>query len=264
MPVVRFFKDIFKTFRRIFADIGQLKNLDNYLVTGLAILFAVLGLVGDSISDDLKMSIILAALGILVFSLTKPEQEVKTLDTFLNDRTALPKLSDSLQTTEELWIYAPSAANILRGDSLGIIKQNILDNPKGHLRVLLQNPHEKIAVDMLVEHLDKGVIEQNNQSMPEEISNTVRQLNALQNRENKGKLSYGILRYGLGFSVIIFNPNKATGYVILEIHGFLNQDTRSRMHIRIERSESEYWFNYWLTQMRDMWDSASDKYENRS
>ncbi len=241
-----------------------IKNLDGYLVTFLTIFFVVLDFFGDTINDSLKINAILVALGLIAFRLTRPNESAKSLDTFLNDRAGLPKLAETLQQTEELWIYAPSAANFLRGDNLGLIRRHILDNPKGHLRVLMQNPNEQEALHILINHLDKGLVEQDYQAMPDEIKSTLNQLHSLQTRGNKGKLSYGFLNYGLGFSIVIFNPHKVTGFVILEIHGFMNQDTNARMHIRIERQESETWFNYWLDQMRDMWENATEKYEKES
>lgn len=250
-------KTLEKTISRIQGDILNLKNIDRYLVASLAIIFAIVGLFGDIVSSNIEITIILAALGVLVFNLTIPDETpTQGLDDFLNDRHDLPKLSETLANVQEVWIYSPSAANIFRGDNLGVIKEHILKNPDGHLRILIQDPTEENAVDILKKHLDEGVVELHNQSMPNEISETLRILKSIHNGKRSGKLSYGLMSYGLGFSILIFNPNESDGFLILEVHGFRNEDTRSRMHIRIDRSESERWYSYWKNQMTDMWKSA--------
>ncbi|RMG75145.1 MAG: hypothetical protein D6711_07405, partial [Chloroflexi bacterium] len=249
--------NIIKTLSRIFNDLLELNNIEKYVIAFAALGFAVLGLFDDVVSNDLKMSAILAALGLLVFNLTRPEQDgTASLDHFLNDRQDLPKLSDTLANVQELWVYAPSAANLLRGDNLGVIKDKILKNPNGHLRILIQNPDEQLAVTILQKHLDEGVVEQNNQSMPHEIQETLKRLASIRDEKRLGKLSYGLMPYGLGFSILIFNPNKSDAFLILEIHGFRNKDTRARMHIRITRRDSERWYDYWKNQMIAMWNDA--------
>lgn len=261
MPFVRLLKDIITTLSHVMNDIITLKNIEKYVVAFSALFFAVAGLFGDVIPDNLKVSVGLGALGLLVFGLSQREDE-NSVEKILNNRKDLKPLVDSLKTATELWIYAPSAANILHDTNL--IEEQILSNPRGHLRVLIQNPANKEAINILIDHLDKGTIRQNNQPMERAIQSTREQLETLAQRSHHGRLSYGFLNYGLGFSVVIFNPQKSDGYVILEIHGFQNEFIHNRMHIRINRQDSEAWYDYWVGQMTAMWDKAEHKYDNKA
>lgn len=262
MPIYDFLKSIRQTLNNILDDILNLKNIEKYLVAGFAIVFAVLGLFGDIIPDDYKVSVGLAALGLLVFSTSQRERD-KPIERLLNRRKDLPALTESIKNTTELWIYAPSATNFLEDANLSLIEEHILSNKKGHFRVIIQNPDEHEAVNILIKHLDEGITRQNNQPMPEAIAKTKLRLEKLGKREHHGKLSYGFLNYGLGFSLVVFNPNRHDGYIILEIHGFQNEYTHDRMHLRIERQESEIWFDYWIKQMDFIWEKAVNRYENK-
>lgn len=262
MPIINFFRSIQKTLSNILDDILNLKNIEKYLVAGSAILFAILGLFGEIIPDDYKVSVGLTALGLLVFSTSQRERD-KPIEQLLNRRKDLPPLTESLKKINELWVYAPSATNFLEDTNLSLIEENILSKNKGHFRVIIQNPDAQEAINILIKHLDDGITRQNNQPMPEAIEKTKSRLEKLAKRNHDGKLSYGFLDYGLGFSIVVFNPERHDGFIILEIHGFQNEYTHDRMHLRIDRQESEIWFDYWINQMKFIWDKAQNKYENK-
>ncbi len=262
MAIINLLRDVQRTFSNILDDILNLKNIEKYLVAGFALIFAILGLFGDIVPDDYKVSVGLAALGLLVFSNSQQEKD-KPVERLLNKRKDLPPLAESLKHTSELWIYAPSATNILEDANLSLIEENILSKKNGHFRVIIQNPDQTESVNILIKHLDEGITRQNNQPMREAIAKTKSRLEAIAKRHHNGKLSYGFLDYGLGVSIVAFNPTHRKGYIILEIHGSQNEYTHDRMHLRIDREESEIWYDYWISQMNFIWDKAQNKYENR-
>lgn len=263
MESSHFIKNIQQMLSNILDDILNLRNIEKYVVAGFAIVFAILGLFGDIVADDYKLSIILAALGLLVFSTSQRDRE-KPIERLLNKRKDLPPLSESLKNTHALWVYAPSATNFLEDTNLSLIEENILSKKKGSFRVVIQNPDETEAINILIKHLDEGITRQNNQPMREAIAKTKSRLEKLAKRDHTGKFSYGFLDYGLGFSLVAFNPEHHNGYIILEMHAFQNEYTHDRMHIRIDRHDSEFWFDYWINQFNMIWEKAKNKYQNHT
>ena len=60
------------------------------------------------------------------------------------------------------------------------------------------------------------------------------------------------------FSLVLIDPDRNTGQIIVELYGFHNESTRSRMHIVIDKKTSERWFTYWYSQFEYMWADAED------
>ena len=112
-----------------------------------------------------------------------------TLDDYLNDRTNLGPLAERLKGAKELYIYAPSAANILNSDRLEAIRNEILSKKDGELRVIIQNPEKKEALDILIHQLDQSVDVQY-QNLTEEITRTLNQFRLIKNWNNLGKSQF--------------------------------------------------------------------------
>ena len=70
------------TFRRIGADLAQGKNVEAYVLTLVGIALIVVDLVRD-VSDDTKLTVIIAALVVLVFRSTTPVTQKARLDDVL-------------------------------------------------------------------------------------------------------------------------------------------------------------------------------------
>lgn len=245
-----------KTFwQRIIKDIKQGQNLELYVVSFFALLFAVLTLVGDLVPDSLKTSAILAALALLVFNITLPHQSDKRLDDYLDDRSNYKEFKTYLEGARRLWIYAPSAANILRSENVQTIRKEILSHPDGEFRILIQDPDQQAAVDILIKQLDDS-LDYKIQHLLKEIHDTLTIFELIQSWPVAGKFDYGLLDYGPGYSLVVIDPHKKDGKIFLELHGFHNESTASRMHITITKEESERWFTYWSNQFEYMWRDA--------
>jgi hypothetical protein len=241
---------------RVFADLKARRNLDSYVISAAALVAAVLGLLNDIVPPQFQMTILLAGVALLVLNLSAPEEGgAGRLDDYLNDRANLGPFRERIQAAHKLWIYAPSAANILRTENADAIRKGILAHPDGEFRIIIQDPAASEAVQILIKQLDESLDFQI-QSLPDEIQKTIKQLRLMRSWTTTGKFDYRLLEYGPGFSLVAVDPHKPDGVVIVEIHGFHNESTESRMNIEITRQQSERWYTYWVNQFEYMWQRA--------
>lgn len=250
-----FFYRLRDTLRRILADLTQLKNLESYFIAIMVILFLFATTFGEGVSENDRWNLVLAALGLLVFNLTVPRTKTKTLDDFLNDRTKLGPFPERIKDAHKLWVYAPSGSSLLRGDNVDAIRRTILAHPDGEVRAIIQNPNETASVNILRRQLDESTDYQV-QHLEAELQNTLTQFELIQSWKFSGTFDYRLLAYSPGFSLVVIDPHKSSGVVIVEIHGFHNESIRTRMNVEIHKPDAERWFTYWTSQFEYMWQEA--------
>jgi hypothetical protein len=242
--------------KRVLTDIKKRQNIEIYAIGFGAFVVAIASLFGDAIlanlGDNVVNSMMLAALGLLVLAISTPQKDKSALDDYLDDRSNLGAFADRLQGARKLYIYAPSAANILHGDNAEVIRREIISKKDGDLRVIIQNPDKEAAVDILVDQLDRS-LEFQVQHLPEELQRTIRQFKLIHSWDLPGHTELKMLDYSPGFSMVMIDPDRNNGQIIVEVHGYQNESTRSRMHIVITKKESERWFVYWQHQFETMW-----------
>jgi hypothetical protein len=244
------------TIARIAGDLRAGRNIESYAVVAVAIALAAIGLVDDLVPDSVKLSVILAALALVVFGQTRPAEIRAGIEDYLHNRPELGPFAERVRHTRKLWIYGPSATNILDGDNLDLIRRGILSDPKGELRVLVQNPDAAEAVRVLKRQLDESV-EFHHQDLPDEIGKTLRKFEAIRTWKTPGNFAYGLLEYSPGFSIAIFDPDRPTGTAVIELYGWRLQSTSERMSIEISQMASPRWFRYWVEQYEYMWADAA-------
>ncbi len=241
------------TSKRILTDIRARRNIDSYVVAFFTLVFAIHTLVGDIVPDQYRMAALLAGVGLLVFNITVPEHKQSgSLDDYLNDRKSFPPFKERIRNARKLWIYGPSAVNILGAENSLAIKDNILNHKDGELRVILQNPNEKAAIDILIRQLDES-IDFKVQDLPQAIQETLARLRNMKQWKIQGTFEYRMLDYCPGFSMVVIDPDKKHGVVIVEFYGFHHEHTASRMNIEITNARSERWYLYWVSQFDYMW-----------
>jgi hypothetical protein len=244
------------TLRRMGHDIKHRRNLDAYAVAALAVVFAVLSIVGDNVADGPRWAALLAGVGLLVYRVTVPDA-LGGADDVLNDRAtfeAVP-LQVRLRAAREVWIFAPSAVNLLAPHNCDTLRTTVLNDLNGVVRVVVLDPASESAVQLAIRHLDDS-LDQPLQMFRSSLEATIQQLRRLTRRPLKGTFEYRLLDYNPGFSLVAFDPGARNGVVIVEFHGFHNELTSSRMHIEISRTDTEHWYAYWLDQFDDIWQAA--------
>lgn len=245
---------------RIFTDVRHQRNIEVYVVSALALILAIAGLIDDLLPDQVRFAVILAALSLLVFRISIPESTAKELDDYLNDRTAFVPLPQLIKGAKKLWVYGPSNINVLSQDNVIAIRNEILNKPDGEFRVLIQDPKETEALKIAVRQVDEN-IDFKVQDLPKSIQDALLILQNIDKWNRRGVFEYKLMPFNPGFSMVAVDPDKSTGVVIVEFYGFYHEHTSSRMHIRITRDESERWYTYWSQQFARMWDAAREPTE---
>jgi hypothetical protein len=244
-------RGIFNGLRRIGQDILSGRNIESYVVTIIALILAVAGVVDDAIPENWKMATILAALALLVFNSTRPESDLADLDAILQDRSDFGAFHDLIRDARELWVYGPSAINVLR--DVAYIKREILDRG-GKVRILIQDIHNREGMAFLHDQIDQTTDLENSLKMS---------LDILRNMSKWGSVEYRVLPYCPGFSVVIVDPSHGDrGKMVLEVLGFRNDLIADRMHMEITPDQSRHWFEHWVKQYEVMWDAGYPPGEN--
>lgn len=238
-----------RTLRRIGSDLLGFRNVEAYVVTLIGIALIVIDILGD-VTTDVQLTVIIAALVVLVFRSTAPTTQKTGLDEVLGNRNNFGPFREFIRGGRTLWVYAPSAINILRDPSS--IKEEILDRG-GQLTVLLQNPNESTVIQNLENQLDIAAVD-----LKSDIQVSVEVLRKLKARHNNADyhIDYGFLTYSPGFSLTIVDAQRSTGRLVVEFFGFQNEFIGNRMHLEITRQQSEYWFEYWVDQFQEMASTA--------
>jgi len=232
--------------KRVGSDIAAGKNLEGYAVSLLAFVLALMGILNDAIPIDWQIAVILAGVGLLVFKSTEPEKQTVDLDAVLLDRQSFSPFREFISDSKEIWVYGPSAVNVMRDAS--DIKRELLDRG-GTLKVLLQDPASEAGMEILHRQLDKMY------DLEDGIKTSMKTLDNMAAFNTSGKVEYGLIPYSPGFSMVVVDANGRNGRLIIEFYGFQNELISDRMHIVISRQQSQYWFEYWSKQFEIMWDS---------
>jgi hypothetical protein len=240
--------------RRIGRDLIDRRNLDAYAIALVALLAALVSLVSDVVSAQLKWGITLASLGLLVYRLTVPDPADCTVDDLLDDRTAFDAvpLPARLRDAQEVWIFAPSAVNLLSESTCQLLRGTVLRRPDGVVRVVVLDPAETAAVEIASRQLDDA-LEFPIQRLPECLDTTVARLSTIEGWAVNGSFEHRKIGYNPGFSLVVIDPSTRGGSVIVEFHGIRNESPAGRMHMELTRKNSERWYAYWIAQFHHIW-----------
>jgi hypothetical protein len=241
--------------RRIGRDLLRRRHLDAYVVAAVALALALLTLLGGG-SDDLRWSVALAALGILVYRVTLPER-TGDVDAVLQSRAAFAErtLASRFDGARTLWVYGPSAVYVLGGTVGGSLRRTILARPDGDVWIAVLDPTATDLVALTARHLDDG-LDYGMKRLPEALTETVTLLERIAGWDTVGAFEYRYAPVNPGFSLVAIDPEDRHGVLIVEFHGFHNESTESRMHIELTRALSEHWYAYWLDQFTSLWQTS--------
>ena len=241
--------------RRVGRDLKNRHNVEAYAVASIAVVFAILSVIGDLLPDDLRWAALFAGLALLVYRLTLPEGGAPA-DELLRDRTSFDDrpFTALLDGAREVWIFAPSAVNLLDPRTCDALRTKILAKAYGVVRIVVLDPNQHEAVRLTAKHLDNPVYP--TQRLEQSLATTLHRLQLMQSWAVPGTLEYKLLDYNPGFSLVAVDPNERRGTVIVEIHGIRNESTTARMHIELHRSGSQHWHAYWIDQFQHIWQAA--------
>jgi hypothetical protein len=244
--------------RRVARDLRDRRFIDVYSVAIVAFVLALVSLIGYG-SSQLRWSVVLAALGLLVLRISVPETAPDaSLDELLLDRFAFDAvpLADRFQDAREVWIFAPSGINLLTGHNCELLRAGPLSRSGGIVRVVVLDPSRDAAVDLATRQLDDALTHPT-QQFPAALAASLGKLEAMARWPVAGSFQYRMVAYNPGFSLVAIDPGTRGGRVIVEFHAFHNEATSSRMHVEITRKQSDRWYTYWGDQFERIWAAAT-------
>src|ERR1035441_7283445 len=182
------------SWRRISHDLKNRRFIDAYSIGFVAFVLAILSLVPDIVPDPLRWAAILAGVGTLVLRITVPDSATATIDELLNDRFSFDRVpfSERIKNAAEVWIFAPTAINILSAHNCELLRGRILSRPDGILRVVVLNPANSPAVQLAIRQLDDS-LDYPVQDFRDSLQATDRQLRAMSSWQVRGSFGYRFL-----------------------------------------------------------------------
>jgi hypothetical protein len=244
--------------RRVGRDLKNRRHVDAYSIAFVTLALAVLSLVPDIVPNQVRWAALLAGVGILVLRITIPDSAPGSVDQLLSDRFAFDghPVADRLKGAAEVWVFAPSAVNFLSAHNCELLRTCVLNKSDGIVRVVVLNSADDAAVGLATRQLDDS-LDYPKQDFSDCLHATTRLLGAMASWQVRGSFDYRLLGYNPGFSLVAIDPAARDGVVIVEFHGFHNEATSSRMHIEIQRRQSDHWYAYWTEQFNRIWEGAA-------
>ncbi len=236
--------------RRVAGDIRSGRHIEGYSLGLVAVGLTVFNLVEPS--SKVTNSIVLACLAFLIFWTTGEGRAGNaaggaqaSLHTVLRDRDSFGTFDQLLASASELCFYAPTGVNVLlrhASDIKGWVAAG------GRARIVVQDPKSEM-VDAVREQLDTDT------DFDSSLHAVLQTLSRITSAEG---IKLRLLRFSPGFSLVILNPQSKTGRLIVEFHGFRDENIADRMHIEIPRAASPHWFGYWSSRFDAIWNAARE------
>lgn len=236
--------------KQVLGDLRRGRFIDLYATTLVALVFAVLLLVGADLPDGVRWSVLFAGLGFLLLRAAfANHREDRFLDRSDYDRNPI---SEGLRNAKDVWIFAPVGSNFLTEERCDILRRGPLAKDDGNVRVVVLKQFD--SHDPISEQLD-ALLDHPVQKAADSLRETRARLASMEHWSVIGTFAYGDIAFNPGFSMVAVDPHSAGGYVNVEFHGFRNDAIRSRMHVHLTRGDGA-WYTYWLDQFEAIWRSA--------
>jgi hypothetical protein len=244
------------TLRRIVRDIKNLRFIEAYAVSAIAIALAIGSIFGDTVSVGLRWSVVLAGMALLVYRVTVPAAAADATERIFGNRVDLDgiDIDRRLRNAQKLAIYAPTGINFLTPERCDVLRESILARDESEIRVVVLDPDLQVPVDLAAHQLDS--VDFQVQSLRPSLDTVIDRLRQIAGWPARGSFSYRLLGYNPGFSIVLVDPEAKDGLIIVEIHAFHHESIASRMHIVLTRADSERWFTHWIGQFDHIWSAA--------
>ncbi len=238
--------------KQIWDDIRKGENLDLYIAVPLAIILALLNILGIA-SPDLIAPITLAILGLIATALLGTRHAVNNLskkltqsaDTFFLDEYPTTFKAD-LESATDLWIVGVSLTTPIR-TYYSLLESKLR---KGHkIKVLLVDP-ESHAIE-LSEMRAYG--RANTERAKNEIHNSLEDLCILKNSSPQN-MEVRVINQTLGFGIFGMNPDTTTGSLYLKYYSFKTPGG-PKPKIALHSRDGK-WYELFKTELHNLWDNG--------
>ncbi|GAA5154264.1 hypothetical protein GCM10023321_25790 [Pseudonocardia eucalypti] len=246
-----------RTLRHIKADFLHLRNIEAYAAAAVAAVLAPLAIIGDLVPVNVQWAALLAGVAVIVYRSAVPLGSPSQFDELAGDRDSfhgLP-LRERWHNAREVWIFAPSAVNLLNSQHCDILRREVLSHADSVVRVIVLDPTNPAAIELAAHQLDDS-LDYPMQEFAESLRTSVRQLGLMSKWQVAGSFEYGFIDYNPGFSLVVTDASRRSASLVVEFHAFHNETTHSRMHLELTPNTSERWFPYWVSQFDHIWERA--------
>ncbi|MGH8908925.1 MAG: hypothetical protein ACRD0K_21135 [Egibacteraceae bacterium] len=229
--------------RQVAEDLRQGRHREAYTIFTIGAVLTVLGLV-NVVEERVLLSGVLLAVAFLAFETTlERESASRGLEQVIRGRDALGAFSAVLPDGGEVLLYGPTLVNVVV--NAAAIKTKVLDKG-GRVRAIVQDP-DSHAVRFTKAQLEDSL------DFDFALASSIATLRKMR---GWGDCDFRLLEFSPGFSMVVVNPTRPDGFLLLELHGFDNAAITERMHLRINRAESVRWFDYWASRFERMWEQS--------
>jgi hypothetical protein len=233
--------------RQVLGDIRNRRHLEAYCLFLIVLVLTIVNLFGE-LPNQVVYSAILASLALLIYSSVQASsQPWPSIDAFLLNRERMQPLPELLAGATEFWMYAPTAINTIPRFA-GDIKTDILESG-GRVKIVVMDPASP--------HLST-LEDQISRSGADASAALSASLSVLTKMRSWGSIEYRLLDFNPGFNLVVVDPKSKSGRVLIEFHGFRDDNVSDRMHIIIHRSDSLHWFDYWVQRFEAIWEAAHE------
>lgn len=243
-----------KLLRQVWEDVQRGENIDLYVAVPLAIVIAILGILGIT-SSQLISSITLVILGLLATSLLTSRYAVKELSRKLTqtaDITFFKELTESsfesdFESAADLWLVGVSLTTTIR------IRYSLIERKlrAGHtVKALLVHP-DAFAVEM-AEMRNYG--RPNVERARNEIRNSLQDLCDL-SQVVPGKLEIRTIQHSFGHGVMAKDPETASGTIHIQNYPFKTEGgSRPKF---VLHAKDGFWYDFFKRELYNLWENGS-------
>jgi hypothetical protein len=237
-------------------DLGGLRRIESHVFAAVALAFTVLSLIGDAVADELRWAVITAGIGLLVHRGAAAEA-APTAHRLLADRREFEEmpLHHRLRMAREVWVFAPSGANMLSSPHCDALRRYVLNREHGAVHVVVLDPNASETVARTA-HRFSDSLDFSSRRFAQSLDAVIGRLEAMARWPHQGEFSYRLLDHNPGFSLVAIDPTKRAGTLIVEFHAVHNESSAARMHLTLTRSISAHWYSYWMDQFEHIWRNA--------
>jgi len=239
-----------KTFQTIWQDIRTGKNLDIYIAIVIALIVAILGVVGTA-SLTLIISAVLATLALVSNSLLvnrRENEEIRNALLVLNSTEGMSSrflkheydrfgLRQKLQGAHTAFLWGPYLTThilILRD----VIEKCLLEGLQ--IRFIIMEPCET-----------------NIENENDDLKKNLERLKALRNNQGSGKLEIRVLNWRPPHTIIAIDPHLSSGCMFVRLQCF-RVSNETRPTFELTRKYDGDWFAFYVEQFELAWKEAHE------
>lgn len=246
--------------KKLWQDIRRGQNLDVYITIVIALVIAILGVIGAT-NQNIISSAILATLALVSVSTLlnrHRDEEIKSALLHIEDTSSLSeKFLEQESGRYELPILVERSHKVFlwgmtQWRTIPLLTRSIEQGLETGLeiRFLLLKPNCSAArmAAFRTTHNDINKINS-------ELNINLRQLKDLAKKELPGRLEIRVIDYLAPWTIYAFDPHRPEGQMIVRLTPF-RVPNRIRPKFRLSAREDEKWFQYFLSQFEAAWAEA--------